>query len=536
MSTKSTDMNLLPAHKRLLGNYESKIHWPIVIVYSCIIAYALTNPDQTSAFFSSVQGLILQNFNWFILLSGTAAVLCSFWMMISRYGHVRLGAQDSRPEYSMLAWISMLFCAALGTGFVIFGTAEPLFHLYQSTFVLDSGKAGTMQAIPEAIRLSIVDWSLFGWPLFAIGGWAIGYASYRHNKPLRTSTGLYGILGERCNDTVLSKIVDIMAGISTIGGVAMMIGLGVASISHALLVLFSIEVSTVGKFAIMLVFIVAYIISSSTGIARGMRYLSETNIFISMGLLLAVAFLGPAPLVYLINLNVQSVGEYVSQIPYMLFWTDASQAAPRDWAGGWFIFYILWMVTYVPFVGGFIAKISKGRTMREFAVGIVFVPTFMTVLWFSTWGGSATFAEVNNILPLWKAVEATPEQGLYMLLGSMPGGWWFCFAAFICFVIYAITTADAASFFIAQQTMATEETPSIPMRIFWGCVIGFTGILFQVSGGFKAIKSLAIVTASPFAVISFAYIYSIWKMLKTDYPEGAAEKKCADSETKAEVA
>lgn len=502
---------------RLLGNYDPRIHWPIVIVYTCIIAYALIDPARTSWFFSTVQNLILQNLNWMILLSGSTAVACSIWMMFTKFGHMKLGAAEDKPEYSMLAWIAMLFCAALGTGFVIFGTAEPLFHLYQATFIVDAGQAGTMQAVPEAIRMAIVDWSMFGWPLFAVGGWAIGYAAYRHKKPLRTSSGLYGLLGERCNDALISKIVDVLAGISTIGGVAMMIGLGVASISHAMLILFDFDLSAAGKFAIMLLFIVAYIVSSSTGIAKGMRYLSETNIFISIFLLCIVLVLGPAPAVYLINLMIQSVGEYVAKFPYMLFWTDATQAAPRDWSGGWFIFYILWMVTYVPFMGGFIAKISKGRSLREYAVGIVIVPTLMTVLWFSVWGGSASFAEIHKILPIWQAVEATPEQGLYLLLGSLPGGWLWCFIAFICFVIFAITTADAASFFISQQTMATDETPNIPMRVFWGCVIGFTGILFQVSGGFTAIKSLAIATASPFAIISFAYVISIYKMLKADY-------------------
>ena len=507
---------------KFLGNYDAKIFWPLVAVYFCIIAYAVAAPAQTSSFFSTVQKFILQNFNWLILLSGSSAVLCSLWMMFSRFGHMKLGSQEDVPEYSTLAWISMLFCAALGTGFVIFGTAEPLFHLYQASSITDSGTAGSLEAVPEAIRLSIVDWSLFGWPLFAISGWAIGYASYRHNKPLRTSTGLYGILGERCNDMAISKLVDVLAGVSTVGGVAMMIGLGIASISFAVLTLFGIDLGSVAKFVIMLCFILAYIVSSSTGLAKGMRYLSEGNIYIAFTLLVGVALLGPAPLVYLVNLGVQSIGEYISTAPFMLFWTDAGQAQPRAWAGDWFIFYILWMITYVPFMGGFIAKISKGRTLREYALGIVLVPTLMTVLWFTVWGGSAAFAEVKGILPLWEAVESTPEQGLYVLLKSMSGGWWWCLLAFLCFVIFAITTADAASFFIAQQTMSTDATPPISMRVFWGCVIGFTGILFQVSGGFAAIKSLAIVTASPFAFITFAYILSIWRMLKADCSNGTA--------------
>ena len=165
--------------------------------------------------------------------------------------------------------------------------------------------AGAVRGVPEAIRLSVVNWGLFGWPLFAVGGWAIGYAAYRHNKPLRTSTGLYGLLGERCNDTLVSKAVDVLAAIGTIGGVSMMIGLGVASISYAFQILFGIELGATGKFSIMLCFILTYIISTSTGLARGMRYLSESNGYITLGLLFAVLILGATPFTYVINMLMQ---------------------------------------------------------------------------------------------------------------------------------------------------------------------------------------------------------------------------------------
>ena len=501
------------------STYDAKIFWPVTLLYGCIIAYAIYNPEGTSVLFTTIQNLILKNFSWLILLSGTAAVITSIWMLCCRYGHVKLGSPDDEPEFSFFAWVAMLFCAALGTGFVIFGVAEPLYHIYQSITVLDAGTTGTERAVPEAIRLSVVNWSLFGWPLFAVGGWAIGYAAYRHNKPIRTSTGLYGLLGERCNDTFISKCADILAGVATIGGVSMMIGLGVASISYAFQILFGIELSAAGKFGVMLFFIVAYILSSVTGLAKGMRYLSESNTYITLLLLAAVIVLGPAPMAYLANICIQTIGEYVSSVPQTLFWTDANHFESRGWMGGWFIFYILWMVTYIPFTGGFIARISRGRTMRQYVIGTVLVPTVMTVLWFSIWGGSACFADIQKILPLWESVQGTPEKGLYILLGSMPMGTVLSFLAFICFCLFAITTADAASQFVALQTSAPEQTqPGIKMRMFWGCVIGFTGILFQIVGGFSAIKSLAIVAASPFILISFAYIVSIVKMLRADHP------------------
>lgn len=514
----STSSTVVSRRFNLLGRYDAKIFWPLTIVYLSIIGYAIFDPAGTSSMLTLTQNFILKNLSWLILLSGTASVFTCLWMLCSsRFSHMKLGAPEDKPEFSFFAWVAMLFCAALGTGFVIFGVAEPLFHIYTAVTVLDAGTTGMPKAVPEAIRLSIVNWSLFGWPMFAVGGWAIGYAAYRHGKPLRTSTGLYGLLGERCNDSFIGKFTDVTAGVATIGGVAMMIGLGVASISYALEILFGITLSATGKFGVILFLIVAYILSSVTGLAQGMRYLSETNSYLTLGLLLMVLVFGPASMVYLANLGVQSVGEFISGIPATLFWTDADNFEARPWMGFWFIFYILWMVTYIPFTGGFIARISKGRTMREYIIGAVLVPTAMTVIWFSIWGGTACFVEITHALPLWEAVQENPERGLYILLSSMPMGTILSFMAFICFCLFAITTADAASQFIAQQTSPIDQmSPGVRIRMFWGCVIGFTGILFQVTGGFAAIKSLAIVMASPFIFISFAYIVSIVKMMHQD--------------------
>lgn len=516
--TQSKILSIKDTQRNLLGKYDANIFWPLTLVYFVIIAYAIYNPEGMGHVLSIVQNFILKNLSWLILLSGTASVITCVWMLCSsRFSKVKLGSPEDEPEFSFFAWVAMLFCAALGTGFVIFGVAEPLFHIHTAVTVLDAGTQGTEQAVPEAIRLSIVNWSLFGWPLFAVGGWAIGYASYRHGKPLRTSTGLYGILGERCNDCFIGKFTDVTAGVATIGGVAMMIGLGVASISYAFEILFGITLSSAGKFGIMLFFIVAYILSSVTGLSKGMRYLSEGNSYLTLALLLMVVLFGPASTVYLANLGVQSVGQFIAGVPETLFWTDAENFEARPWMGFWFIFYILWMVTYIPFTGGFIARISKGRTMREYIVGAVLVPTVMTVVWFSIWGGAACYADITDALPLWDAVQKNPEQGLYVLLGSMPMGTLLSFMAFICFCLFAITTADAASQFIAQQTSPAEQVfPGVRIRMFWGCVIGLTGILFQITGGFAAIRSLAIVTASPFIFISFAYIVSIVKMMNRD--------------------
>lgn len=502
---------------RLLGCFDSILFWPTFVLFAILILFALFAPEQCNAFFSSIKDFFLTNFGWFIVAVGATTILFSFWMLLNNsFGDIKLGGKDATPEFSFYAWVSMLFCAGLGTGFVIFGVAEPLYHLYTAPSLLDSKTAGLAAGVPEAIRLSVVNWGLVCWPLFCVAGWAIGYASYRYKKPIRTSTGLYGILGERCNDTLLSKIVDILAAIATIGGVTMMIGLGVASITYAIKLLFGIELGAAGQFCVMLGLILIYIISSASGIAKGMKMFSESTGYMAIFLLLAAVFLGNTPITYSLNMILQVTGEFIFRIPQAILWTDSTQITPRPWAGNWFIFYILWNMSYVPFTGGFIARISKGRTMREFVFGTVFVPIITCILWFSIWGSNACFEQLSGFQPMWEVVKDNPEQALYMLLGSFPMGQLLCFIAFVCFCGFAITTADAASHFIARQVSTGEEDSTLAMRVIWGSVIGMTGIIFHVTGGFNAIKSVAVSGGVVFIVVMIAYILSIWRMMHND--------------------
>lgn len=513
-----------PKRFSILGNYGNKIFWPVAILYGCIIAYAIIDPSGAGATLSSIQRFIIAHFSWLALLTGASAIFFSVWMVYSsRFAAVKLGVADEKPEFSFFAWVAMLSCAALDTGFVISGAVEPLYHLLTAPTVMDAGSAGAVRGVPKAIRLPVVNWGLFGWPPFVVGGRAIGYAAYRHNKPLRTSTGLYGPLGERCNDTLVSKVVDVLAVIGIIGGVFMMIGLGVASISYAFQILSGIELGTTDKFSIMPCFTLTYIISMSTGLACSMRYLNESNGYITLGLLFAVLILGATPFTYAINMIMQVAGKFLFRLSQNLLWTDAGSFEPREWSGSWFIFYILWDISYVPFTGSLTARISRGCTMREFICGTVLVPLFMILLWFSVWGSNSCYEQLKGFLPLWETVQGNPEQALYILLGSFPFDLVLCFIAFICFCLFAVTTTNAASHFIAQQTTNGIEVPRLTMRVFWDYIIGFTGILFQVTGGFAAIKSLAIAAAVPLVFVTFAYIISIVKMMKHDRQQEETE-------------
>ena len=504
----------------LLGSYSALIFWPAAILYSIIISFAAFSPTATGSFFLTIQKFILANMNWIIMLSAVTAITACIWLAFSRFSHIKLGNEDVEPEFSFYAWVAMLFCTGLGTGFVIFGSAEPIIHLFTAPTILEAGTEGTGAGLTEAIRLSVINWGLLGFPLFSIGGWAIGYAAYRYDKPFRTSTGLYGILGERCNDMLISKIVDILACIATIGGVSMMIGLGVASISFASSFLFGIVLSDIAKIVIMLVIITVYIVSASTGLSKGIKILSESTGYLAFFLLFAVLILSPTPLTYIMSLVLEVTGEFIWRLPQTVFWMDAGTIDnTSSWAGEWPIFYVLWNSSYIAFTGGVVARISRGRTLRQFMLGVSITPIILCLIWFSVWGANSGFMQLTGMIDVYAFVQSNPEQALYVVLKTFPLGSFLCFVAFICFILFAVTTANAASFFLAQQTTEGHENPALLNCVFWGLIIGLTGILFQLLGGFSAIRSLAIVAASPFIFVTFAYVISIYRMMNADIPK-----------------
>ncbi len=499
---------------RFFGKHDALLFWPVLISFISIITLALIYPDATAKTLVSIRNFLIFNFSWAFLLGAGVTVLFCLYLGVSSFGDLKLGKEEDEPEFSFSAWISMLFSCGLGIGFVFYSVAEPLTHLYQSSHVIDMGVAGTAAGVPKAIEMTLFDWGIHGWALFALAAWAIAFPAYRLGKPLTVATGLYGILGDRCNTSVFGRVADGLGALGTIGGNAAMIGLGVASISYGIETLFHIPLSDFSKAMVMICLIIAYVISAATGIDRGIRYLSQMNMILAGLVISAVILFGHAPAQYLLNMTTQMCGDYFTNVFKYSFWSDVGQFEQRDWLGWWVVFYWLWYFSYIPFCGGFIARISKGRTLREFMFGVIFVPFLLTILWFSIWGGSAAYVELSGIASLWENVQSNPETGVYSLLGSMKGGWFISLAVLINIIIFAVTTSDSASYFVAMQMSEGNANPKISMRLLWGVIIGLTGIIFQLAGGFAAIKSLAIVVGAPFFLVSIAFLFSVYSMLK----------------------
>lgn len=500
--------------EKLFGDYDASLFWPVLGSFIAILICALAFPDGTSKVLVTIRNFLIFNFSWGFLLGVGVTLFFCMYLAVSPFGDLKLGLDTDVPDFSFSAWVAMLFSCGLGIGFVFYSVTEPLTHLNQSSHIIDMGMAGKAGGVPKAIEMTLIDWGVHGWALFALAAWAIAFPAYRLGKPLTVATGLYGILGDRCNTSIWGRVADGLGALGTVGGNAAMIGLGVASISYGIETLFGFHLDNLGKVVVMLGLIVAYVISAASGVERGIKILSQTNMALAGCVLLFILFFGHAPAQYLFNMMTQLTGDYVIGIFKYSFWTDAGNFEQRSWLGWWTVFYFLWWISYIPFCGGFIARISKGRTLREFMFGVMLVPVLLAILWFGIWGGSAAYADLNGIVPLWDTVQANPEAGVYKLLGSMPGGWWISLVVLFNIIIFAVTTSDSASFFVAMQMSNGNPNPKVSMRLLWGVVIGLTGIIFQLTGGFNAIKSLAIVVGAPFFFVGIAFIFSVYAMLK----------------------
>ncbi len=494
-----------------LGKYDPTLFWGTLILCTAITLWGIISPEGFSAAMTNSQSWISLNFGWFFMLSVSIFIIFLAWAGLGRYGDIPLGQDGEKPEFTFTSWIAMLFSCGIGIGFIFWGVAEPLYH-YTSTPYL--AQSGTPAAAPVAMQISLLHWGIHGWACYAIAGLAIAYTTYRLKMPLSISNSLHGILGEKTNGW-MGKLVDFLAAFATIAGIATSLGMGLMSIRFGINHVFGANLGTTGLVIVMLFLIVGYTISAVSGLDRGIKILSNTNMILAFCVLLFFLFAGPTR--FLLNLMVDSVGEYFSNIVFMSFWTDPmAQASDGKWMGWWTIFYWCWWIAWGPFVGGFVARISKGRTISEFIFGVILVPLVITIVWFNVVGGSALHAEINGALEMYKAISADAGSGIFTLLTKYPMGSLVSFIVFFNLIIFLITSADSASFFVGMIISGGELEPSTPIKLIFGFLIGSITVVLLITGGLKALQTASIVAALPFAFVMLGMVVSTFRLLKKE--------------------
>lgn len=475
-----------------------------------ILLFVLTGAvfsGPMEAVFAEVQNFIVDTFGWFYVVSVAFFLVFVIWLPFSRFAHVRLGRDDDRPEFSLFTWFAMLFSAGMGIGLVFYGVAEPLLHFGNPPFT----EARSVEAAREALNLTFFHWGFHAWAIYIVIGLSLAYFAYRHGLPLTIRSTLYPILGERIHGP-LGDLVDVFAVLGTLFGLATSLGLGVMQINAGLDYLGVLSVSLTHQIVLIAVISVAAAASVMSGLGNGIRRLSELNMGVAGTLLVFVLFAGPT--VFLINTFVQSTGNYVSNLVRMTFRTDAFVGL--DWQKSWTMFYWGWWISWSPFVGMFIARVSRGRTIRQFVMGVLLAPTLLTFLWMTVFGGSAIHFDRLGAGTLVAAVNENVATAVFVMLRELPLSALAAFLTTLVVAIFFVTSSDSGSLVMdILSSGGHTETPAT-QKLFWALLVGAVAAILLLVGGLRALQTAAVTTALPFAAIMVMVCVALFRALSAE--------------------
>ena len=460
---------------------------------------------------TNIQGFIVDKFGWFYLLSATSFLIFAIFLVVSKYGNIKLGKEADKPEYNYLTWFGMLFSAGMGIGLVFWGAAEPISHFNMPPYAT----ANETEAAKTALRYSFFHWGLHPWGIYAILAMALAYFQFRKDEPGLISTTLKPLVGDRMNGPY-GTIVNVIAVFATVFGVATSLGLGAQQIASGLgFIIPGISNTIVVQLIIIAVVTVLFMISAATGLNKGIRILSTTNIIIAFLLMFFLLFAGPTN--FIMNFFTTSLGGYVQNLPSMSFRTTPFNSENAVWLQDWTMFYWAWWIAWAPFVGMFIARVSRGRTVREFVIGVLLVPTIFGALWFAVFGGSAISLEYHQGMDIMSVVnDQGAEIALFTVLENYPLSFITSLLAILLISTFFITSADSATFVLGMQTTGGSLNPNVRVKLAWGLVQSATAAVLLWQGGLGALQTASILAAFPFVFILLMVIFSLVKEFREE--------------------
>ncbi|MBY6210594.1 choline BCCT transporter BetT [Microbulbifer agarilyticus] len=491
-----------------LAHFNPPVFYSATAVLLLIVAYAVLAPDNATATFKYLQTWVVEHMSWYYVLAVAIVLIGTIAIAMSRFGAIKLGPEHAEPDYDFLSWFAMLFSAGMGIGLLFFGVAEPVMHYLDPPV----GDTGTVTAARQAMVLTFFHWGFHAWAIYAIVALILGYFSYRHKLPLTLRSALYPMIGERIYGP-MGHAVDVFAIVGTVCGVATTLGYGVLQINSGLNHLFGLPIGNGVQVALIVLTTLLATVSVVTGLDTGIKRLSQLNMVLAVLLLLMVLLLGST--VYLLQAFVQNFGSYLSQIINKTF--NLYAYAPTDWLGGWTILYWGWWMSWSPFVGLFIARISRGRTIREFVIGAMLVPALVTMMWMTFFGNSAIHMILDQgLTQLGEVVSQDQSVALFQFLEQFPFSSVFSFVAVVMVIVFFVTSADSGAMVVNMlSSHGRDETP-LWQRIFWCFLIGAVAIALLLAGGLGSLQTAVIVSALPFSAILLIAMYGLVTALRTD--------------------
>lgn len=507
------------------SGYGFDIHPQVTFISTALlvifIVLNLMFQKDTSQIASSLMDSISTNAGWFLILSANIVIIAIFYFAFSRFGRIKIGGAEAKPEFSTLAWYAMLLSAGMGIGLMFWSVGEPIYHLGTPSPMFGDIKAGSAAAAQASMGVTFFHWGLHPWAIYALIGLGLAFFSYNRGLPLTIRSIFYPLLGNRIYG-FWGNVIDVLSVLATLAGLATSLGLGVQQVNAGLNYLFGIQISVGVQVGLIAVITLMATMSVVAGLDNGVKKLSELNMGLAGLFMLFVLIVGPT--VYLLSGFTQSLGFYLTKLPQISLWTETFR--DTNWQGSWTVFYWAWWISWSPFVGMFIARISKGRTIREFLVGVMAIPTLLSFVWMSVFGGSAIYLQITGQADIATAVNANVSTALFEMLKHFPMTQLLSVVGIVLVVVFFVTSSDSGSLVVDHLTSGGKLDSPIPQRIFWALMEGLLAAILLLGGGLKTLQTASITTGLPFTIILLITIYSLYVDLKQEiYVEDAVRKK-----------
>ena len=490
-------------------NLSLPVFIPSALIVGVFVLATFVARKEIEVFFGDFQVSAYKNFGWMLILAVNVAFIAALSLALGKYGRVRIGGPDAVPEFKKGTWLAMLFSAGMGIGLVFFGVAEPMIHFKQPPYPLE----GLSDRAALAYQVSYLHYGVYPWAVYGIVGLGMAFFTFNRGLPLSIRSIFYPILGQRIYGPI-GHAIDTIAVIATLVGLATSLGFGVQQIASGLHHLLGFESDT--QFQVILIGIITAFatVSVMTGLKKGVKILSEVNIWLAIGLMLLVLIVGPT--VRILDVFVQSTGDYIQNMVSLGTWTEAFRR-DGEWQHDWTVFYWAWWIAWSPFVGIFIARISRGRTVREFLLNVLTIPVLFTFFWFSVFGTSALELEMEGVVSVGKAIEADLSTALFVMLEEYPLSILTSVLGIVLVTSFFVTSSDSGSLVVDMLTSGGELDAPVGQRIFWAITEGAVAAALLIGGGLKAMQAMSIAAGIPYAVLVMVMVVSIRKGLHEDW-------------------
>ena len=490
---------------------KNTVFYVSLIIVGVMAVWSVALNDSFTVVANAAFKILTTDFGWLYLISMIIFFGFIVYFAFSKYGKIRLGSDDSRPEYSNITWFGLLFGCGMGVGLVFWGVAEPLTYYLNPPAGIE---AATQASADFAFENFFMHWGILPWANYAVIGLALAYFMFRKNKKGLLSVMLEPLIGEKLANGWLGKVVDILGVFATVAGVVTSLGLGTLQINAGFNYLFGVPVNLVVEIIIIVIVSFLYIGSAVSGLDKGIKLISDTNLYVAIGLLVVCFIVGPK--VETLNAFVNGMGQYIGNfIPTAL---KINSYSDNSWFGSWRLFYWAWFIAWAPFVGVFVARISKGRTIREFVLGVVLVPTIASCLWGAVFGNLGINLGEKGLMAIEKlqAAVASPEVGLFVVLGEYPLGFILSLVALVSLCAFFVTSANSGVYVLSMLSTDGAINPPNSRKILWGVIQSVMAVGLLMAGGLKPLQTISLVAAFLFIFVMFGALASFVKVLKEE--------------------